>query len=152
MKLESPNDHHINELMTWFPDEAQLNKWSGPGFRYPFDSCSFKQDLKVDSLASFSLLSTCNEFLAFGQYYLRLDKCHLGRLVVNPAFRGQGVAQHLVHLLRNRGQAELGTTQCSLFVLADNVNAIKAYSKLGFSIAEYPDEIGLDNCLYMVTT
>jgi len=152
MKLESPNDNNIIELMTWFPDEKQLNKWSGPGFRYPFDLCSFKQDLKVDSLASFSLLNSSGELIAFGQYYLRLDKCHLGRLVVNPVCRGQGVAQYLVQMLSKRGQAELGTTHCSLFVLADNVSAIKAYSKLGFSVADYPDEIGLDNCLYMVTT
>ncbi len=34
---------HIEQLASWFPDEASLAKWSGPGFRYPFQkTLSFK--------------------------------------------------------------------------------------------------------------
>ena len=90
------------------------------------------------------------DFLAFGQYYQRLGKCHLGRLIVNPKFRGKGVAAKLMHGICELGLTELELKECSLFVLADNSNAIQAYKKFGFSFVEYPDEIPLDNCLYMV--
>ncbi|MGY8898865.1 MAG: GNAT family N-acetyltransferase [Paraglaciecola sp.] len=85
MKLVKANDTHLTELMGWFEDEAQLVMWSGPGFRYPYDVVTFKQDLKLTTLPSFSLLSPQGALLAFGQYYLRENRCHLGRLVVNPA-------------------------------------------------------------------
>lgn len=84
MLLTQPSDADFIELMSWFSTEEELSIWSGPGFRYPFDLSSFKEDLKLDSLKSFSFVSHERKLLAFGQYYPRLGKCHLGRLVVNP--------------------------------------------------------------------
>ena len=150
MRLTQPSDANFIELMSWFSTEEELSIWSGPGFRYPFDLNSFKTDLKLDSLKSFSFVSSEGKLLAFGQYYLRLDKCHLGRLVVNPNFRGQGVASCLIQELSVLGKSDLKTDSCSLFVLGHNKSAIQAYTKLGFSMADYPDEIPLENCLYMV--
>ncbi|MEO9945427.1 GNAT family N-acetyltransferase [Paraglaciecola sp.] len=150
MRLTQPSDANFIELMSWFSTEEELSIWSGPGFRYPFDLSSFKSDLKLDSLKSFSLVSVEGNLLAFGQYYLRLDKCHLGRLIVNPNFRGQGIASHLIQKLGVLGKTELKTDSCSLFVLGHNKSAIQAYTKLGFSMADYPDEIPLEDCLYMV--
>ena len=150
MRLTQPSDANFIEIMSWFSTEEELSIWSGPGFRYPFDLSSFKNDLKLDSLKSFSLVSVEGNLLAFGQYYLRLDKCHLGRLIVNPNFRGQGIASHLIQKLGVLGKTELKTDSCSLFVLGHNKSAIQAYTKLGFSMADYPDEIPLEDCLYMV--
>ena len=150
MRLTQPSDANFIEIMSWFSTEEELSIWSGPGFRYPFDLSSFKNDLKLDSLKSFSLVSVEGNLLAFGQYYLRLDKCHLGRLIVNPNFRGQGIASHLIQKLGVLGKTELKTDSCSLFVLGHNKSAIQAYTKLGFSMVDYPDEIPLEDCLYMV--
>ena len=150
MRLTQPSDANFIELMSWFPTEEELSIWSGPGFRYPFDLSSFKKDLKLDTLKSFSLVSEEGDLLAFGQYYLRLERCHLGRLVVNPNIRGQGVSSHLIQKLSTLGKSDLKTDSCSLFVLGHNKSAIQAYTKLGFSMADYPDEIPLENCFYMV--
>lgn len=150
MRLTQPCDAHFIELMSWFPTEEELSIWSGPGFIHPFDLISFKNDLKLDSLKSFSLVSGEGVLLAFGQYYLRLERCHLSRLVVNPNLRGQGIASHLIKKLSTLGKLDLKADSCSLFVLGHNKRAIQAYTKLGFSMADYPDEIPLENCLYMV--
>jgi len=150
MRLTQPSDANFIELMSWFSTEEELNIWSGPGFRYPYDLISFKSDLRLDSLKSFSLVSAEGDLLAFGQYYLRLGKCHLGRLVVNPNSRGQGIASNLIYELSVLGKSDLKTDSCSLFVLGHNKSAIQAYKKLGFSVADYPDKISLENCLYMV--
>ena len=151
MYLSQPTDEHLIKLMSWFPTENELNLWSGPNFRFPFELAAFKRDLTLDTLASFSLLSAKSELLGFGQYYLRLDKCHLGRLVINPRFRGQGIAGHLIQQLCRKGKAELSTHVCSLFVMEHNESAIKTYQKLGFIFQPYPEEISLKNCLYMVS-
>jgi ribosomal protein S18 acetylase RimI-like enzyme len=150
MRLTQPSDENFIELMSWFSNEDELNLWSGPNFRYPFDLSSFKCDLKLDTLKSFSLISNEGEFLAFGQYYLRLRMCHLGRLVVSPNLRGKGIASHLIKQLSICGKSDLRTDSCSLFVLGHNERAIQAYTKLGFSMADYPEKIPLENCFYMV--
>jgi ribosomal protein S18 acetylase RimI-like enzyme len=138
--------------MSWFSDKDELTMWSGPNFRYPFNLSTFKSDLNLNTLKSFSLLSSTGQLLAFGQYYLRLGKCHLARLVVNPDRRGQGVASHLISQLSMLGKSELGTASCSLFVLEQNKSAIKVYMKLGFSVSDYPEILSLKHCIYMVQT
>ncbi|MGJ8682363.1 GNAT family N-acetyltransferase [Paraglaciecola sp.] len=150
MQLTQPMEVHLVKMMTWFADEQELKDWAGPNFRYPLSLSSFTEDLKLNKLKSFVLLSNKAEFLGFGQYYLRLNKCHLGRLVVNPKFRGQGIAFELMSQLCAQGLQELGVTDCSLFVLGYNESAIKSYKKFGFEFTDYPEEIFLENCLYMV--
>lgn len=150
MQLIKPLNNHLLEMMSWFSSEHELIDWSGPNFRYPFNLSSFVEDLKLSTLSSYALVSNESEFLAFGQYYQRLGKCHLGRLIVNPKFRGKGIASKLMYNICELGLKELEVKECSLFVLVHNEKAIKAYEKFGFSFANYPDKMPLDNCLYMI--
>ena len=98
------------------------------------------------------MLKQGRTLLAFGQIYNRLDHCHLGRLVVSPAFRGQGVGRKLVELLLEEGQRILGLSESSLFVLSDNQAAMKLYQNMGFVETQYPESIPLENCLYLTKT
>lgn len=139
-------------MLSWFVSEKALREWAGPDFRYPFDLASFKNDLQLNKKDSFVLLSKKGEFLAFGQFYLRLRRCHLARLVVNPKFRGKGYAPILIEQLCEIAHKKLKLEECSLFVFADNQSAIKSYTRCGFEVVNYPDEIPLTNCLYMVRT
>lgn len=150
MHLITVQDKHIIKMMQWFESEQALRAWSGAGFKYPFDLNSFKHDASINELRSEVLVSQRNELLAFGQYYLRLGHCHLARLVVNPNFRGQGVVAELIAKLIVAGKSDLEVSSCSLFVMADNKPAIKAYKRLGFRFTDYPEAMEVDNCLYMV--
>ena len=150
MKLHDFHEKYLHELMSWFNSEIQLKQWSGPQFEYPYTEQSFIRDLNRQALPSFVLLSDTNEFIAFGQFYLRLNRCHLGRLVVKPSWRGKGVINQLIVALISTGQCSLGVNTCSLFVLAQNKAAISAYQKAGFVRANYPEKLSLKNCLYMI--
>jgi len=152
MQLTKTLECHLKEMMDWFANEAELKQWAGPGIRYPFDLSSFTADLKITPNNAFSLISDTGELFGFGQYYQRLDKCHLGRLVVNPKFRGKGVIAELIKQISEQGTKALNVTACSLFVLSHNQSAVKAYQKVGFLFADYPDEMPLADCLYMVKT
>lgn len=150
MQLIQPQGNHLVEMMSWFNTKQALEDWSGPGFSYPFDLSSFTEDLKLKTLNSFVLISSTSEFLGFGQFYQRLNKCHLARLIVNPKLRGRGIAAQLMTSLCDLGCEQLKLNACSLFVLAHNESAIKSYTKFGFAITDYPYDIPLSNCLYMV--
>jgi ribosomal protein S18 acetylase RimI-like enzyme len=150
MQLIPPIEDHLVEMMSWFSNEQELINWAGPNFRYPFNLSSFTVDLKLNPLSSFALLSNESEFLAFGQFYQRLRKCHLAKLIVSPKCRGKGIVSILMTHLCELGQKELKVKDCSLFVAAHNHSAIKSYKKFGFSFADYPDEIPIGDYLYMI--
>jgi ribosomal protein S18 acetylase RimI-like enzyme len=150
MQLTKPTTKHLKQIMAWISSEQELLQWAGPDFRFPYDLDSFSEDLKLAKLNSYCLLSNESELLAFGQFYLRLGKCHLGRLIVNPDRRGQGVAKLLIEKLSEKGCAELEVEDCSLFVLDNNQSALRVYEKMGFQLAQYPKKLLLPHCLYMI--
>lgn len=141
----------LRELMSWFQDGSSCRTWGGPEFRYPFTEETFREDAKVQELASWSMVDGDGALCAFGQYYPRLGRCHLGRLAVAPALRGRGIGRALVTELAQRGLAELGADACSLFVLPGNERAARLYSRLGFVGRPYPEPAPIfDACTYMV--
>lgn len=136
--------------MKWFSCEREIRQWAGPEFRYPFIQQSFESDLKLDSLASYSLLNRQGLLIGFGQYYPWLGRCHLSRLVINPDSRGQGIIQLLLTSLLKKGLHDCGLTEASLFVFENNASAINAYLNAHFEVMEYPDAQLMEHCLYMV--
>ncbi len=64
-------------------------------------------------------------------YHINSQYVYLGFMYVKPEFRGKGVIQNIIETLlqwsKNRGLEEV-----RLEVYNDNVNAIKAYEKVGF--------------------
>lgn len=157
LKLTGPTDQELAQMSQWFIDEKNLRIWSGPKFRYPFDQTTFKADLSMERLPSFCLKHSSpasdverNLLVGFGQYYLRAGRCHFGRLVINPDCRGQNKIADLISLLADKGCADLNVNELSLFVFNDNHKAKNAYEKLGFVEAEYPEEMPMEGCAYMI--
>jgi len=150
MQLVKPDENQLVTMMKWFSNEQEVKSWAGPKFRYPYNQQSFREDLNHNFTSSWSLISQQKILLAFGQYYLRLGKCHLGRLVVNPEFRGQGFISYLMEGICELGMNELAVESCSLVVLEQNESAKIAYEKFGFLVEDYPGSNPLERCLYMV--
>ena len=50
------------------------------------------------------------------------------------------------------GAKDLRLDTFSLFVFEHNFSAIKAYKKIGFKAAKYPEDLPLENCFYMVAS
>lgn len=148
-RLVTLSNAHIDALMQWFPDPASVAVWS-PSNSFPFvDRTRFILEAKLDELPSYMLVDEADTPLAFGQYYVRLSCCHLGRLVVAPERRGEGLGGELIELLMARGTADLGTVRCSLFVLDYNSTARRLYARLGFAETPYPEQLPLPGCLYL---
>lgn len=142
------SDQQLIAVFRWFNSEKSVLYWSGPGVTYPLQIKRFKTESKFHKSHAY-VLKQGREVLAFGQIYNRLDHCHLGRLVVSPKHRGQGVGSLLIDALIEQGQSLLGLSNASLFVLADNQAALSLYKKSGFVETTYPQQIPLEHCLYM---
>lgn len=149
LRLVTLTNGHIDALMRWFPDAAAVAVWS-PSTSFPFtDRVRFILESKLDEIPSWMLVDDAGTPLAFGQYYARHGCCHLGRLVVAPERRGEGLGSELIRQLMARGTAELGARRCSLFVLDYNTAARKLYARLGFTETAYPEKMPLPDCLYL---
>lgn len=149
IQLATPADRHYREMMGWFPDARSCEVWATRDFRFPFTEASFREDIRP-ALPSWVLLDAQGALLGFGQYYLRVGRCHLARLIVAPQHRGRAHGAGLVRLLARRGCAELAVDECSLFVLSDNLPACGLYRRLGFVETPYPGEApAIEHCIYM---
>lgn len=153
MKFQRFDPAQVPELMNWFTDAEQLRTWGGPEFRFPFTAASFREDSRVDSIDSFSLVSEGGSLAAFGQCYLRVERCHFGRVSVSPRQRGQGRGTRLLQDMAAWGLAEFGPRELSLFVDKANTEARRLYLRLGFHEMPYPAAMphGMD-AHYMVAT
>lgn len=155
MRLEPPTPDNLIELRRWFENKQAIEDWGGPGMLFHTSQTAFNQALeKAGTARTTSLcLVTGGELIGFGQFYSRLKHCHLCRLAIAPQRRGQGLIHFLVKSSAERGCAELAHSQLSLFVMRHNRAALKAYRKLGFVVAAYPEdhatEMPVQNCLYL---
>jgi ribosomal protein S18 acetylase RimI-like enzyme len=150
--LRAFDEAHLPELMNWFPDRESCLVWGGPEFRFPFTETTFRIDARLANLAT-RMLVRGGRLVAFGQYYLRVGRCHLGRLAVAPDCRGGGLGKQLVRELCAEGRALLDAGSCSLFVVPTNLRAKALYERLGFEAVPYPEPAPeLDPYIYMVTS
>lgn len=153
-QLEAATDIAILSVKAWFSNQQQLFSWGGPNMSYPMSDRAFLTILREPQLNSFCLFNADGQLLAFGQFYLRLERHHLGRLAVNPLFRNKGLAKILIASLLEKAQQKLGMRAASLFVFKDNDAALRCYLAMGFNEQSYPEGIpnNMPNCMYMVRT
>ena len=86
-------------------------------------------------------LPDLGQLLVF-EHYARIDKskpflkhshhAYLGFMYVVPEYRGQGINKRIINALKNWAAIQ-NITEFSLEVYYDNISAIKAYEKIGFS-------------------
>lgn len=149
-QLALANRAHFQEVMSWFHSIQDVYQWGGPTFRYPFQDNGFIEDLELAEKPAYVLQGAEQQLLGFGQFYSRLERCHLGRLVINPQKRGQSLIDDLVVQLCAQADRSAHYQQASLFVLAANTAARNCYERLGFSYAIYEEVLDMEDCLFMV--
>lgn len=90
---------------------------------------------KIDSLSIFEKYYIENNLAGFVSFYCNnkeSKEAFITMVLVDKSYRGEGIAQKLIIEVINIIK-EKGFLKCVLEVKADNLNAIKLYSKIGFS-------------------
>lgn len=151
MNIETAQQHHVREIIGWFPDKESVIRWGSPHTRYPLREETIFEDIYWDRIKSRIALAEDGRLLGFGQFYPKLGRCHLARLLINPDFRGRGLGEKFVAALMEHGAEQLDTETFSLFVMTANKPAYNCYRRLGFSVSDYPDgDAKLENCVFMI--
>lgn len=150
-QLVEATDQDLEELMSWFGSAAEVDRWGGPRFRYPFTAKTFRRDCHWGRMPSFRLNSPAGEFAAFGQMYERYGRINLARLVVHPDLRGAGVGKRLVAALIEIGPTLYTAEEFSLFSYRHNTAALGCYRAMGFVVRDYPEGAPMADLCYYLT-
>jgi RimJ/RimL family protein N-acetyltransferase len=133
----------IHDLKTLLDFEQQLiaaerpfDKTLQPGHTHYYDIEEMIKASHIELLVAqvndevigsgYARIETAKPYLNHRQY------AYLGFMFVVPAFRGQGINQKIIEALKQWAAAQ-HINEIRLEVYADNVAAIKAYEKTGFT-------------------
>jgi len=151
MKIEIAQIENAHEILNWFPDKESVIRWGSPYMKYPLHEIEFLEDIQWGEIDSRVARGEDGRLLGFGQFYLKLGRCHLARLVINPDLRGRGLGEEFVAALMRHGSEQLETERYSLYVMTANRSAYNCYKSLGFELAEYPHgDPKFEDCVFMI--
>jgi len=149
MEFRLAQDSDMVELSSWFSTKKEAQNWGGPLIRFPIIIEQLKEDISFNIHASYSLINNKNDVLGFIQVFDKYDFKHIGRVVINPHKRGEGLGLKLMEYLFQEYKKCPKTY--SLYVYKDNVTAKNLYEKLGFKISEDASTYGKNNdCFFMI--
>ena len=115
--------------------------------RVPSELEERKKDMREDVNTSFVLINN-DELLGFIQVVDKYDYKHIGRVVISPSRRGEGLGFTLMECLFKTYQE--CTKSYSLYVYKDNTKAKHLYEKLGFKICEETNTFGKNNDCFLM--
>lgn len=135
MTITKYSSAHFNFLSRWITSPELLFQFAGTTFSYPITKNQLLNYQNENPERSFYIgLNADDEVVAFGEIIPQKNNIpRLGRLLIgNPAERGKGFGTSFIHLLLAECQALFQTKTVELFVLEDNLPAVKCYQKIGF--------------------
>lgn len=147
LSLAEPRASHYRALSSWITDARSCVHWAGPDFGFPFSAEALPKLLQITDSQSYSLTDADESLMGFGQFWpCDAETVHLGRVIINPLYRGQGLGKALIQLLIIEATERYQPETITLNVLRDNAKAQYLYQKMGFVPI---DEQSSDDMLFM---
>lgn len=128
----------------WISSAEELLIFAGPGLTFPLEPQALL-DTESDGWQVRSLWVD-GELVGTGSFILRDGAVHLGRLLVDPQRRGQGLGRVLVTELLDHARVQspelARSLRATLNVFVDNAPARRLYESLGFAVVEESVQAG----------
>ena len=139
--LRPADPRDLSTVLAWIHSPEDLRLWGGPLLTYPPDEVKTWREICADEYNTFALVDPAGSLVGFGQTFPRLpDTVHLGRIILSPAVRGQGLGRVLVRALINSALEQFHPAVITLNVYSANLPAVQLYRSLGFTVSdENPD-------------
>jgi len=127
------------KIVSWINDERALLTWGGPYFDFPLSITVVSEliaehDGEKPARECWAIDLPDGEFVASFQLSLnfRSGQAGLGRVLINPDFRGRGLAKQILRIAENKAFDRAEVNRLELRVFTFNDAAIAAYKKAGF--------------------
>jgi len=140
VKIRKASLDDLEQLMIFEQDLIKTERPFDPTLKPdPINYYDLKS-LLISPLAEVLVAEADNKVIASG--YVRIDRskpflkhsthAYLGFMYVIPEYRGQGINKKIMDVLKDWAVSQ-NITEFRLEVYYDNISAIKAYEKVGFS-------------------
>jgi RimJ/RimL family protein N-acetyltransferase len=130
---------HFEDLLTWFPTEADLIQWAGPTLKFPLDRTQLEEivaETHPDPPQRLAWTAISHSGLMVGHIQLVIDRLNgvgrLARVAIAPSQRQQGYGAHMVRHALIHAFEDANVERIELNVFSFNRAAIHTYEKLGF--------------------
>jgi len=134
LELRTFRPEDVEALISWFPTEASLQDFAGPGIEWPLDRAQLDDRLRTSGLQAWTAFQPPSaepighvELLQTEPHQARID-----RVALSPAHRGRGLAADLVSAVLPLAR-DLDCHTVDLLVFAGNTPAVRAYLSVGFA-------------------
>lgn len=134
LRTRERRDADLAAVVGWITDRDALHLFTGTTLRWPLTEQQLR-DLLADTadMTAWTLIDDVEPDRPLGHFDLTRDSegAHLGRVIIDPERRGQGLGRDLVGFVLATAREE-HLTLISLNVVAGNLPAIKTYQRWGF--------------------
>jgi RimJ/RimL family protein N-acetyltransferase len=126
----------FRRLIGWIDSPEVLARWGGSAFSFPLDEEQLERDLAGagDSRLAFNAMAAGEVVGHVGLAALRPEQgsAYIGRFLVEPGHRGQGLGGAILHAILGKAFRELGLHRVGAQVLESNPRAVILYERVGF--------------------
>jgi len=135
--LRPPQALDFAAIASWIDNAESCIRWAGPRLSFPFSATDLPRLLSLAEFSSYCLADGPSAACGFGQYWVVTPgEVHLGRIIVSPTRRRQGLGRVLCQQLMAEAVQNTGARALTLRVYRDNSAAIALYGSLGFAQLE----------------
>jgi ribosomal-protein-alanine N-acetyltransferase len=112
-------------------DLAAVHEIEQASFSVPWPDDAYRSELQANRLASYLVVRSDDDLVAYGGIWLMVDEAHVTTFAVDPAWRRQRVGETLLLALLDLALAR-HAREATLEVRLSNVPARRLYEKYGF--------------------
>jgi len=136
LTLQKFTKSDYSRLISWVDTAETLMQFAGPKFTFPLTEEQLDESLSDQNRFPFKVIDTAiGVCIGHAEIYITEDSACLGRILIGDSqLRGKGLGQEIVSQLLNYCFNNLSKRKIELNVFDWNVNAIKCYEKVGFTI------------------
>ncbi len=126
----------LSTIEKWVKNPEELMQWSGPAFQHPINHEQWKNYIEKEDQLVFTVISKNSSTLVGHIAIGRIDWCRqkgrIGKVIVSPEERGNGLGENIMKCVLNHAFRELKLREISLGVFDFNISGIRLYEKVGF--------------------
>lgn len=133
--LRPADPAELKVILEWIDSPHALMMWGGDLLTYPPEVEKTWREIGADGGNTFAFVDADGSIAGFGQTLPKEQgRVHLGRIIVSPDLRGQGLGRVLVRMLIDSVSENFHPETITLNVYHDNLPAVRLYQSLGFEV------------------